>query len=154
MCHTACMVSRHKTVQECRGFRYGKQGYFRKIRKTGHFVLPERKRTFCAPAESPDKSSGRKQEINRKNSLLLRFKCTCWRGSKSVCGNFNTAERLFTEITEREPYNPWGWYLLGELFNETERYGKSFICFKEALNIVPNHKPSASALLETKKKGA
>jgi radical SAM superfamily enzyme YgiQ (UPF0313 family) len=67
-------------------------------------------------------------------------------------GDHAAAEREFNEIVEREPDNPWGWYLLGELYAETGRVTKSFECYRAVCEIIPEHGPSRQAL-DTKKAG-
>jgi len=66
-------------------------------------------------------------------------------------GEYGAAEREFSEITEREPGNPWGWYLLGDLFSEMRKAPTAFECYKKVCNIVPEHGPSKQ-VLQTKKK--
>lgn len=59
---------------------------------------------------------------------------------------YKTAEKEFREITEQHPQNPWGWFLLGELYAETGKLGKARDCFRTVLQTVPRHAPSLSAL--------
>ncbi|HBA73258.1 MAG TPA: B12-binding domain-containing radical SAM protein [Geobacter sp.] len=59
---------------------------------------------------------------------------------------YKSAEKEFLEITERHPQNPWGWFLLGELYAETGKLGKAGDCYRSVLKIVPHHLPSQSAL--------
>ncbi|HEX9023020.1 MAG TPA: radical SAM protein [Geobacteraceae bacterium] len=63
------------------------------------------------------------------------------------------AEGEFREITEHQPDNPWGWYLLGELYGAAGRRGEAVECYRRVLGLVPNHGPSRAALA-TKKSGA
>ncbi len=67
-------------------------------------------------------------------------------------GNNLAAEREFKEISEQEPDNPWGWYLLGELFDELGRHGKARECYRRVCGLVPEHKPSLDALAPRSKK--
>jgi anaerobic magnesium-protoporphyrin IX monomethyl ester cyclase len=69
------------------------------------------------------------------------------RGDKSV------AEREFKEITEREPENPWGWYLLGDLYAATGEKKLALECYRTVCRIVPEHRPSRQALQAKKKRG-
>ena len=62
------------------------------------------------------------------------------------CGDRGAAEREFSEIVGREPENPWGWYLLGELYSEMGRFAKSAECYRAVCEIVPAHVPSRHAL--------
>ncbi|HEY3307478.1 MAG TPA: radical SAM protein [Desulfuromonadaceae bacterium] len=61
-------------------------------------------------------------------------------------GNTSAAEKEFSEITLQEPNNPWGWYLLGELYNEMNKQGMAERCYRKVLAIVPQHKPSRLGL--------
>lgn len=72
-------------------------------------------------------------------------------------GDDRSAEREFREITEQQPDNPWGWYLLGELYSATGRRGQARDCFRRVVELVPKHGPSRAALAAlggTKKSGA
>jgi len=51
-------------------------------------------------------------------------------------GEYGAAEREFSEITEREPGNPWGWYLLGDLFSEMRKAPTAFECYKKVCKSV------------------
>lgn len=61
-------------------------------------------------------------------------------------GDFGAAELEFSEITEREPSNPWGWYLLAELYAEIGEQKMAQECYHKVLQIVPRHGPSLEAL--------
>ncbi len=61
-------------------------------------------------------------------------------------GNDEAAEREFREIIEQQPDNPWGWYLLGEVYEAADNPAKSALCYQKVLGLVPNHGPSRSAL--------
>lgn len=61
-------------------------------------------------------------------------------------GDHPAAECEFRAIIEREPDNPWGWYLLGELYKETGIGVKSLECYRTVCEIIPNHGPSLEAL--------
>ena len=69
-----------------------------------------------------------------------------------LAGKSSAAEEFFKEITEKESDNPWGWYLLGDLFAETGRTGQAIKYYEIALKLVPRHAPSFSALRELKTK--
>jgi len=56
------------------------------------------------------------------------------------------AEREFREITEQEPENPWGWYLLAELYAELREKKMAAACYRSVLEILPGHGPSLAAL--------
>jgi radical SAM superfamily enzyme YgiQ (UPF0313 family) len=68
-------------------------------------------------------------------------------------GKHNLAEREFREITEQEPDNPWGWYLLGDLYTEMGEKGLALDCYRDVCRIVPEHAPSQKALQTKKKRG-
>lgn len=68
-------------------------------------------------------------------------------------GDCAAAEREFHEITERQPDNPWGWYLLGALYDELGERKKAQHCYRAVLGIVPEHGPSRSALAAKKRRG-
>ena len=56
------------------------------------------------------------------------------------------AEHEFREITEQEPDNPWGWYLLAELYAELYESEMAEACYRSVIAIVPKHGPSLAAL--------
>ncbi len=56
------------------------------------------------------------------------------------------AECEFKEITGQEPDNPWGWYLLAELYVEQHKKGLAATCYRRVLAILPKHGPSLTAL--------
>lgn len=61
-------------------------------------------------------------------------------------GNVRAAEREFREIISREPDNPWGWYLLGDLLSGRGEHRRAAECYRRVLEIVPRHAPSLNAL--------
>jgi radical SAM superfamily enzyme YgiQ (UPF0313 family) len=61
-------------------------------------------------------------------------------------GEYQAASREFKEISEREPDNPWGWYLLGELYKEIGELKLARECYRTVCRIVPMHGPSLEAL--------
>ena len=67
--------------------------------------------------------------------------------------DYVAAENEFREIAEREPDNPWGWYLLAELYAETGRFNKAEECYRAVCTLVPHHEPSLRALKAKKKRG-
>ena len=60
-------------------------------------------------------------------------------------GEFDKAEKELLEITLLQPGNPWGWFLLGDLYSELGRIRKSKECYSKVLSIVPEHGPSKAA---------
>jgi len=68
-------------------------------------------------------------------------------------GDMRYAENEFLEITERQPDNPWGWFLLGELYSEEGKGRKAGKCYGKVLEIVPRHGPSLAAEKAQKKRG-
>ncbi len=61
-------------------------------------------------------------------------------------GKYKAAEKEFQEITLRQPENPWGWFLLGELYAETGKDTKARECFRTVLKTVPRHAQSLEAV--------
>lgn len=61
-------------------------------------------------------------------------------------GEHQKAEKELLEITAVEPKNPWGWFLLGDLYAEFGRVKKMKDCYKKVQEIIPNHRPSKEAL--------
>lgn len=64
-------------------------------------------------------------------------------------GEFDKAEKELLEITLLQPGNPWGWFLLGDLYSEMGRIKKGKECYSKALSIVPEHRPSKAAQSST-----
>lgn len=67
-------------------------------------------------------------------------------------GEYVEAEKELLEITTNQPGNPWGWFLLGDLYCEMGRAGKARESYSRVLGIVPQHGPSKSALYSGNKK--
>lgn len=61
---------------------------------------------------------------------------------------YKSAEKEFREIVSQQPDNPWGWFLLGELYAERGRSKQARECYKIVLEIVPQHAASIAALSE------
>jgi len=61
-------------------------------------------------------------------------------------GNDSAAEHEFREITDREPDNPWGWLLLGDLLAERNKRPDACTCYQRVLEIVPRHGAAREAL--------
>lgn len=61
-------------------------------------------------------------------------------------GDWGRAEAEFREIVEKEPDNPWGWYLWGDLLAEQGEQKRAVDCYRRVLELVPNHAPSLEAL--------
>jgi len=61
-------------------------------------------------------------------------------------GKVEKAEQEFREITNREPQNPWGWLLLGDLYSERGRTRKGKEFYAKVLEVIPEHSPSKAAL--------
>ncbi len=64
-------------------------------------------------------------------------------------GNFKEAEKEFQQIIGTEPVHPWGWYLLGEFYEQTGAGDKAVICFENLLRLVPNNQPALEMLGRT-----
>jgi anaerobic magnesium-protoporphyrin IX monomethyl ester cyclase len=61
-------------------------------------------------------------------------------------GEYAKAEKELLEITVLQPGNPWGWFLLGDLYFELGKIKKGKVFYARALSIVPKHGPSKAAL--------
>jgi radical SAM superfamily enzyme YgiQ (UPF0313 family) len=61
-------------------------------------------------------------------------------------GDYDNAEKELREITTMQPGNPWGWFLLGDLYSELGRINKGKELYAKVLSIVPKHGPSKAAL--------
>lgn len=61
-------------------------------------------------------------------------------------GEYGKAEAELLEITELQPDNPWGWFLLGDLYVEQGRTKRGMECYAKVLSIVPEHGPSKAGL--------
>ena len=57
-------------------------------------------------------------------------------------GEYDKAEKELLEITTLQPGNPWGWFLLGDLYSELGRIKKGQEFYAKVLSIVPKHGPS------------
>jgi radical SAM superfamily enzyme YgiQ (UPF0313 family) len=68
-------------------------------------------------------------------------------------GEYAAARREFSEISEREPENPWGWYLLGDLYDQMGDLKLAQECYRTVCRIVPKHGPSLQSLRTIKKRG-
>ena len=127
---------------------------------TGKIIFAGNSRNALYVTNNDDKTSGRllkeisanrSTDITRfyKQKELLGF---CYTTNVLAgefyrqMGNFRAAEVEFKEITERQPDNPWGWFLLGELYSETGRVVKAAKSYGKVLKIVPLHEPSRAAL--------
>ena len=60
-------------------------------------------------------------------------------------GDYDKAESELREITTLQPDNPWGWFLLGDLYSELGKNKKGRDCYDKTLRIVPHHGPSKPA---------
>jgi radical SAM superfamily enzyme YgiQ (UPF0313 family) len=63
-------------------------------------------------------------------------------------GDLAGAEKQYREIVMQEPDNPWGWLLLGELWQECARYEEAQTAFRRLAELVPAHIPAWEALAE------
>lgn len=61
-------------------------------------------------------------------------------------GEFMAAEAEFKEICRFEEKNPWGWFLLAELYSETGNRSAAKPLYEKVIEIVPKHKPSLENL--------
>ncbi len=61
-------------------------------------------------------------------------------------GEYDKAEMELQEITTRQPDNPWGWFLLADLYTEQGRIKKGKKFYATVLDMVPQHGPSKAGL--------
>jgi len=54
-------------------------------------------------------------------------------------GKWSLAEAEYNEIAVREPENPWGWLMLGELYGMTGFPAKANHCHEKLAMLVPKH---------------
>ena len=57
-------------------------------------------------------------------------------------GQWQLAEAEYREICEREPENPWGWLMMGELYGRMGVVERSRQAFEQLLRLVPLHVPA------------
>lgn len=62
--------------------------------------------------------------------------------SYNATGNRKAAEEQYRQITTLMPGHPWGWYLLGEFYDQADQGHKALACYKQVLQLVPHHGPS------------
>lgn len=60
-------------------------------------------------------------------------------------GEYKKAEKELLEITAMQPDNPWGWFLLGDLYSEIGKDSKGKESYDKVLKLVPEHTPSKTA---------
>jgi anaerobic magnesium-protoporphyrin IX monomethyl ester cyclase len=58
-------------------------------------------------------------------------------------GRWPLAAAEYNEIVEREPDNPWGWMMLGDLYAMTGDNDKANSCFEKLATLVPKHETAA-----------
>jgi radical SAM superfamily enzyme YgiQ (UPF0313 family) len=63
-------------------------------------------------------------------------------------GRLRQAEAEYQEIVEREPANPWGWLMLGELHAGMGIIDKAGSAFTELLRLIPKHAPAYAQMGE------
>lgn len=68
-------------------------------------------------------------------------------------GDYDKAEKELREITILQPGNPWGWFLLGDLYTTLGRIKKGNEYYARVLQIIPEHRPSKAAQSIQKKTG-
>ena len=94
-------------------------------------------------------SSGRHEA-----STTQRFAGYCHAGNiaagefMTAEGDYRGAELHYREIVEREPDNPWGWLLLGELWREMNRPEASISAYRKLADLIPAHIPAWESLAE------
>lgn len=61
-------------------------------------------------------------------------------------GELQRAEEQYQLITQKEPDHPWGWFLLGELYEQTDKRRKAKECYHKILHLVPRNESATAAL--------
>lgn len=56
------------------------------------------------------------------------------------------AEAQYRAITLKQPDHPWGWQLLGELWEQHDRRREATDCYRKVLQLVPRHAASRQGL--------
>jgi radical SAM superfamily enzyme YgiQ (UPF0313 family) len=111
-------------------------------------------------AHKPGKTSGRllKELSNNRVNDPTRFKIQkellgyCYTTNilageyYRLAGDKTSAEREFMEIAASQPDNPWGWFLLGELYSEMGKDRNAREFYGKVLDIVPRHLLSRGAV--------
>ena len=62
--------------------------------------------------------------------------------SYAATGDLERAEKQYRLMTRNEPDHPWGWFLLGELREQTGQKHEALTCYSEVLKLTPRHRPS------------
>jgi anaerobic magnesium-protoporphyrin IX monomethyl ester cyclase len=68
----------------------------------------------------------------------------------AAAGDFEQAEKQYRLMTRCEPDHPWGWFLLGELSEQTGKTDEATACYHNVLNLVPRHELSTQGLQRLK----
>lgn len=63
-----------------------------------------------------------------------------------AAGDSSAAATAYGIIADREPDHPWGWFLLGEWYEQQGDPEYAVDCYSRVLELVPRHLPSGSAL--------
>ena len=63
-----------------------------------------------------------------------------------AAGDPAAAAAAYRTITSHEPDHPWGWFLLGELYEQQGELKPAVDCYTRVLTLVPRHLPSGKAL--------
>lgn len=73
--------------------------------------------------------------------------------SYASSGNLKAAEAEYRKMTTTIADHPWGWYLLGELYEGSSQNSKACACYERVLGLVPQHGPSIGGIKRLNKKG-
>lgn len=65
-------------------------------------------------------------------------------------GDLQRAEAEYREIIEHDVGHPWGWFLLGELAEQSGQSSRARDCYQKVLELVPKHAPSIEGLKRLK----
>ena len=64
----------------------------------------------------------------------------------AAAGALELAEKKYWQITQHEPDHPWGWLLLGELYEQAGQTRKAAESYRKVLQLVPRHGLAREAL--------
>jgi len=64
----------------------------------------------------------------------------------AATGDIQRALNQYRQMTRKEPDHPWGWFLLGELSEQTGQRHEATTCYRNVLELVPRHQPSVEGM--------
>ncbi len=64
----------------------------------------------------------------------------------AAAGDYQKAATQYRLMIQNGPRHPWGWFLLGELHEQTGMTDEAAACYHTVLTLVPHHRPSLEGL--------